>query len=126
MSFSGHGAPVARAMRSMTALTIALSRLDGTHSMNAVIAARRSPSLSSLGALFVVLWSSAWIAGEVGLPYAGPVTLIVIRFAAAGAVMLLIAPATGAPCPEKLIDYGPLAVAGALLQGLALGFAYFG
>jgi drug/metabolite transporter (DMT)-like permease len=108
------------------ALTIAALTLDGMHSMNAVIAARRSPSLSSLGALFVVLWSSAWIAGKIGLPYAGPFTLLVIRFAAAGAVMLLIALATGAPWPNNLADYGHLAIAGVLIQGLALGFAYFG
>ena len=94
--------------------------------MNAVIAARWSPSLASLGGLFVVLWSSAWIAGKIGLPYAGPFTLLVIRFAAAGAVMLAIALATGAPWPARLVEYGHLAVAGVLIQGLALGCAYFG
>ena len=95
--------------------------------MTAVAAARQpSPAISSLGAVFVVLWSSAWIAGKIGLPYAGPFTLLVIRFAIAGAVMLVIALATGAPWPNRLIDYGHLAVVGVLIQGLALGFAYFG
>lgn len=94
--------------------------------MNSFAAARPSSALSSLGALFVVLWSSAWIAGKIGLPYAGPFTLLVIRIAAAGAVMLLIALATGAPWPDRLVDYGHLAVAGVLIQGLALGCAYFG
>ena len=96
------------------------------NSMNAIAAARPSPALSSLGALFVVLWSSAWIAGKIGLPYAGPFTLLLIRFAAAGAVMLAIALATGAPWPANLAAYGHLAVTGVLIQGLALGFAYFG
>ena len=118
--------PKDRLSGNAAALTIAPSTLDGTHSMNAVIAARRSASLSSLGGLFVVLWSSAWIAGKIGLPYAGPFTLLVIRFAAAGAVMLVIALATGAPWPDKLVDYGHLAVAGMLIQGLALGCAYLG
>jgi drug/metabolite transporter (DMT)-like permease len=94
--------------------------------MNAPAAVRQTPALSSLGGLFVVLWSSAWIAGKIGLPYAGPFSLLLIRFAAAGAVMLLIALATAAPWPGKLIEYGHLAVAGVLIQGLALGFAYFG
>jgi drug/metabolite transporter (DMT)-like permease len=40
--------------------------------------------------------------------------------------MLAIALATGAPWPAKLVDYGHLAVAGVMMQGLALGFAYFG
>lgn len=90
------------------------------------VTARQAPATSSHGMLFVVLWSSAWIAGKIGLPYAGPFTLLLIRFTAAGAVMLLIALATGAPWPGKLVEYGHLAVAGILIQGLALGFAYFG
>jgi len=91
-----------------------------------IAAASRSPAISSLGTLFVVLWSSAWIAGKIGLPYAGPFTLLLIRFGVAGAVLLLIALASGAPWPDKLADYGHLAVAGVLIQGLALGCAYLG
>jgi drug/metabolite transporter (DMT)-like permease len=94
--------------------------------MQTTVTARQVPALSSLGALFVVLWSSAWIAGKVGLPYAGPFTLLLIRFAVAAAVMLLIALATKAPWPEKPADYAHLAVAGLLIQGLALGCAYLG
>ena len=82
--------------------------------------------MSSLGVLFVVLWSSAWIAGKIALPYAGPFTLLLIRFGSAGVVLLLVALATGAPWPNRLADYGHLAVAGALIQGLALGCAYLG
>ncbi len=94
--------------------------------MNAIAAAGRSPAISSIGALFVVLWSSAWIAGKIGLPYAGPFTLLLIRFSVAGAVLLLLALVSGAPWPDKLADYGHLAVAGVLIQGLALGSAYLG
>jgi drug/metabolite transporter (DMT)-like permease len=94
--------------------------------MGAIAAVRRSPTFSSLGLVFVVLWSSAWIAGKLGLPYAGPFTLLLIRFSVAGAVLLAAALASGAPWPDKLADYGHLAVAGALIQGLALGCAYLG
>jgi drug/metabolite transporter (DMT)-like permease len=94
--------------------------------MDAIAAVRRSPTFSSLGVVFVVLWSSAWIAGKVGLPYAGPFTLLLIRFSVAAAVLLVAALASGAPWPDKLADYGHLAVAGALIQGLALGCAYLG
>src|SRR5215468_5942495 len=90
------------------------------------LAVRQAPTLSGLGLLFVVLWSSAWIAGKVGLPYAGPFTLLLIRFSVAGAVLLLVALASGAPWPGRLADYVHLAVAGALIQGLALGCAYLG
>jgi drug/metabolite transporter (DMT)-like permease len=92
--------------------------------MDATATVRRSPTFSSLGMVFVVLWSSAWIAGKVGLPYAGPFTLLVIRFSVAGAILLAVALATSAPWPDKLADWGHLAVAGALIQGLALGCAY--
>ncbi|HEV8110098.1 MAG TPA: DMT family transporter [Burkholderiales bacterium] len=90
------------------------------------ITARQAPAINSLGLLFVVLWSSAWIAGKVGLPYAGPFTLLLIRFVVAAAVMLLIALATKAPWPDKVADYAHLAVAGVLIQGVALGCAYLG
>jgi len=94
--------------------------------MSAIATVGRPPAISSLGALFVVLWSSAWIAGKIGLPYAGPFTLLLIRFGAAGAVLLVVALATGAPWPARPADYVHLAVAGALIQGLALGCAYLG
>ena len=94
--------------------------------MDAIAAGRRSATFSSLGMVFVVLWSSAWIAGKVGLPYAGPFTLLLIRFSVAGAVLLVAALASGAPWPARLTDYVHLAIAGALIQGLALGCAYFG
>jgi len=94
--------------------------------MSTTLTARQAPAISSLGVLFVVLWSSAWIAGKIGLPYAGPFSLLLIRFAVAAAVMLLIALATKAPWPDKLTDYAHLAVAGLLIQGLALGCAYLG
>src|SRR5262245_5860796 len=94
--------------------------------MTASTTAAQPPAISSLGALFVVLWSSAWIAGKIGLPYAGPFTLLLIRFAAAGAVLLVVALASRAPWPERFADYLHLAVAGALIQGFALGCAYLG
>src|SRR5262252_9912821 len=99
-------------------------RADRRSPMDATATVRRSPTISSLGVVFVVLWSSAWIAGKIGLPYAGPFTLLLIRFAAAAAVLLVVALASGAPWPDKLADYGHLAVAGVLIQGLALGCAY--
>src|SRR4051812_36878130 len=90
------------------------------------LTARQVPAINSLGMLFVILWSSAWIAGKIGLPYAGPFTLLLIRFVVAAAVMLLIALATKAPWPDKLAGYAHLAVAGVLIQGVALGCAYLG
>jgi drug/metabolite transporter (DMT)-like permease len=66
------------------------------------LAASRAPLFGpqALGGVFVLLWSTAWIAGKVGLEFTGPLTLLVIRFAAAALVMLPIALLTGAPWPR--------------------------
>jgi len=96
-------------------------------SMNTNLAPRvASSGVSPLGALFIVLWSSAFIAGKAGLAYAGPFTLLFIRFGVAAAVLLGITLASGAPWPKRPIEYLHLAVVGLLMQGLTLGSAYFG
>jgi drug/metabolite transporter (DMT)-like permease len=80
----------------------------------------------ALGALFIVLWSTAWIAGKIGLEFTGPLTLLEIRFSAAALVMLLVALLTGAPWPRRWTEYGHLAVAGLLVNGLTLAALYIG
>src|SRR5882672_7892384 len=80
----------------------------------------------ALGAVFVVLWSSAWIAGKVGLEFTGPLTLLVIRFSAAALVMLPVALLSGAPWPRKWSEYGHLTVASLLINGLTLAALYTG
>ena len=80
----------------------------------------------ALGAAFVLLWSTAWIAGKVGLEFTGPFTLLEIRFAAAALVMLPVALLTGAPWPRKASEYGHLAVVSLLINGLTLAALYIG
>jgi len=79
-----------------------------------------------LGTLFILLWSSAWIAGKIGLESTGPLTLLEIRFSGAASVMLLIVLLTGAPWPRRWADYAHLAVAGLLVNGLTLAALYIG
>src|SRR5882672_7467232 len=73
----------------------AATRRSGT-AMN-VSAVTRPPLFGpqALGALFILLWSTAWIAGEIGLEFTGPLTLLEIRFTAAALVMLLVVLLTG-------------------------------
>ena len=80
----------------------------------------------ALGALFIMLWSTAWIAGKIGLEFTGPLTLLEIRFSAAALVMLLVASLTGAPWPRRWAEYSHLAVAGLLVNGLTLAALYIG
>jgi len=94
--------------------------------MNTFAVTRPAPfGPQALGAMFIVLWSSAWIAGKIGLEFTGPLTLLVIRFTAAALVMLLVALLTGAPWPRRWADYGHLAVAGLLVNGLTLAALFW-
>jgi drug/metabolite transporter (DMT)-like permease len=73
---------------------------------------------------FVILWSSAFIAGSVGLRSAPPLLLTLIRLAAAGVILALVAWATGAPWPRgrQLLH---VVVAGLLLQAVQFGGFYW-
>ncbi|WP_407310948.1 DMT family transporter [Pseudomonas sp. nanlin1] len=77
-------------------------------------------------ALFILMWSSGYVAGKVGLPYAGPFTLIFIRFVSAALVLLLVTLLTRAPWPTRPMTYVHLAVVGLLVQALQFSGLYLG
>src|SRR5262249_15196488 len=76
------------------------------------------------GPLFVILWSSAFIAGSVGLRSAPPLLLPLLRFAAAGVILALVAGLTRAPWPRGR-QLGHVVVAGLLLQAAQFGGFYW-
>jgi drug/metabolite transporter (DMT)-like permease len=75
--------------------------------------------LSPVPLFFVFLWSTGFIAAKYGLPYAPPLSFLILR--CLGAVLFLIPMvlASGAPWPRGRI--GHVAVAGLLLQAGYLG-----
>lgn len=79
-----------------------------------------------MAALFIVLFSSGWIVGKVGLHSTGPLTLLLTRFGAAALVLLVVALLTRAPWPRSWIAYGHLAVVGLLMHGVAMAGVYLG
>jgi drug/metabolite transporter (DMT)-like permease len=98
-----------------------------------VIASQRSPGQARAGAAvgarlaapaFVILWSSAFVAGSVGLRSAPPLLLTLIRLAAAGVILALVAWVTRAPWPRgrQLLH---VIVAGLLLQAVQFGGFYW-
>src|SRR5262245_26085290 len=105
-----------------------LSNVKTMPVMDATAAAvrRLARASSVLGAIFVGLWASAWIAGKVALHSTGPLTLLVIRFGVAGLVLLPIALLSGARWPRRIADYGHLAVAGFLVNAVTLAGVYLG
>lgn len=80
----------------------------------------------SLPLLFILLWSSGYVAGRLGLPHTGPFTLLTLRFGLAALVLLIVALASRAPWPRGARAWGHLAVAGLLMQVLHFSGVYYG
>lgn len=72
-------------------------------------------------ALFVVLWSSGFIGGKLGLPYAEPFTFLGLRFVAVIALLGAVAVLTRAPWPANRRMAWHFAVSGILVHGVYLG-----
>jgi drug/metabolite transporter (DMT)-like permease len=70
--------------------------------------------------IFVLLWSTGFIASKYGLPYAEPFTYLSIRFLLAGVLLLGIAIATRARWPSRPIDAIHIGISGVLLHGVYL------
>lgn len=71
-------------------------------------------------ALFVVLWSTGFIGAKLGLPYAEPLTFLMMRFGLVLAILLPVCwlAAVRWPAPREAAH---MAMAGVLLQGGYLG-----
>ena len=86
-----------------------------------------SPSMFALlAALFVLFWSSGFVAAKFGFPYAEPFTFLGTRFVLASVLLLALCFALGAQWPRRLRDYGHIAVAGLLVQSVYLVGVYYG
>ena len=80
-----------------------------------------SAAATAAPALFVVLWSTGFIAAKFGLPYAPPLTFLLYRFALVAALMAIVVAVTRAPWPARRGDYANVAIAAWLVHGVYLG-----
>lgn len=71
--------------------------------------------------LFVLLWSTGFIGAKLGLPYAEPMTFLIVRFAIVTVLLAGFAALTGASWPGTWQEAGHIAIAGLLLHGIYLG-----
>jgi drug/metabolite transporter (DMT)-like permease len=71
--------------------------------------------------LFVLLWSTGFIAAKFGLPYAPPLAFLAIRFALVAALMLVVCVVVRARWPSRRRDYVDIAIAAWLVHGGYLG-----
>ncbi len=75
---------------------------------------------AALPIVFVVLWSTGFVAGKFGMPHAGPFMFLEIRYAFVVAILMAIAFVTSAPWP-RLKEVPAIAIAGLLVQAGYLG-----
>jgi drug/metabolite transporter (DMT)-like permease len=71
--------------------------------------------------LFVLLWSTGFIAAKYGLPYAPPFGFLFYRFALVAALVAVFAVATGARWPRTLSEYRDVALVAVGVHALYLG-----
>jgi drug/metabolite transporter (DMT)-like permease len=71
--------------------------------------------------LFVVIWSTGWIAARFSAEYADPLTFLTVRFACAGALMIAIARVANAPFPRSSAVWRHALISGVLLHTIYLG-----
>ncbi len=76
--------------------------------------------------LFVAVWSSGYLVGDLGTRAASPLTLLFWRFAVATVVLVAVALATRAPWPRGLRIWVHLAVIGTLLRTIQFAGVYLG
>jgi drug/metabolite transporter (DMT)-like permease len=77
-----------------------------------------------LGPLFVLLWSSGYLAGGLGTRDVPALSLTTWRLLLAGTLMVVVAVVTGAPWPRTRREWRDLAVGGLLLQAVQFGGGY--
>src|SRR5215467_1990451 len=71
--------------------------------------------------VFVLLWSSGWVAAEFGAQVSGPLTFLVIRFAVAILVFVAICVLSGARWPSDRKELRHILISGLVLHGGYLG-----
>jgi drug/metabolite transporter (DMT)-like permease len=72
-------------------------------------------------ALFVLIWSTGWIAARAVAPYCDPLTFLTIRYALATLALFAFALAVGARWPRTREEIGHAMFSGVLLHAIYLG-----
>lgn len=93
-----------------------------TRTLSAPASMRAAP----LPIIFIVLWSSGYVGGAIGILYSEPFTMTFLRFALAALIMLAIVVATRTPMPTSLMQVVHMAVVGFFMQALQFGGLYAG
>lgn len=74
--------------------------------------------------LFLLFWSSGFVAAKVGLEGAAPVTFLALRFVIVAVLMLAIALVLRRPWPRRRPEIGHIVMTGLVMQALYFSTAY--
>ncbi len=94
--------------------------------MSTVAVAQTNSNANYIPFSFIILWSSGYIGGAIGIMYAEPFTMTFLRFSLAGLLVLAFAIATRAPLPSDWRQLGHMAVVGFFMQAMQFGGLYAG
>ncbi|MEM6664672.1 MAG: DMT family transporter [Pseudomonadota bacterium] len=75
-------------------------------------------------AMFCCLWAGGYVVAKIGILYAEPLTLLVIRYGLVVILMAVLFVIFRPPLPTRAADWGHLAVVGVLIQTVYFGFSY--
>jgi drug/metabolite transporter (DMT)-like permease len=84
-------------------------------------ASPQSALLRAMPAVFVLIWSTGFIVAKFGLPYAPPLTFLVLRYLLSIACFLVWIALARAAWPQDRIQWLHLGVVGILMHGVYLG-----
>jgi drug/metabolite transporter (DMT)-like permease len=87
-------------------------------------AGRRPLWLLASPVVFCCLWSGGYVVAKIGILYAEPLTLLVLRYACAIGVMLPLFVILRPPLPRRAAEWGHLAIVGLFIQTLYFGMSY--
>jgi drug/metabolite transporter (DMT)-like permease len=91
------------------------SAITPSKTISAAATESPSPWISAMPFVFVLIWSTGFIVAKFGLPYAPPLTFLLLRFAGVLAVLLPLVWVMRAPWPDGA-QMRHIAVAGVLVQ----------
>ena len=74
--------------------------------------------------IFLVMWSTGYVAAKFGLGYIEPMTFLALRFACVVAIMAALFAILRPPLPTSRSEWVHLAIVGFLLQAMYFGMCY--
>ena len=90
------------------------------------VALPASPLQRAAPFCFVLLWSTGFIGAKLGLPYAGPMTFLAVRFVLVTVLTAPLALLSGVRWPRRPMLLIHIAVVGLLMQFIYLGGVFIG